>query len=136
MLSGSAKISIEEIGLSTSSPALSRGSSSPFHPIAPELFSFSPPFNSVAISDQFPDDISPGSKFALLRLGGSEIPEVARELHVSGSGQPRWERPRSTESSDGAGLFENSIFDSVDDSSSCGASYDRVGGATVDSDPS
>lgn len=112
--------SVEEIGLSTCSLALCNGRSSPFHPIAPELFS--PVFNSVAISDQLPDDISPESKFALLRLGGSGIPEVARVLHVSGSGQLRWGRPRSTESSEGAGLCEKSIFDSVDGSSSCGAS--------------
>ena len=97
----------------------------------PELFS--PLFNAVAISDQFPDDISPESKFALLKLGGFEIPEVAWELRVSGSGQLRWKRRTrsSTESSNTAGFSENSIFDLW-----CGGSYDRVGGATVDSDAS
>ena len=105
--SGSAKISIEEIGLSTSWLALC-GGTSPLHSIAPELFS--PPFNSVAISDQLPDDNSPESKFAVLRVGGSGIPEVATVLHDSGSGQLRWERPGSTERSP------------EEESSSCGAS--------------
>ena len=112
MLSGSAKISIEDIGLSTSWLALCEGSSSPLHSIAPELLLlrlralnplFSPPFDSVAISDQFPDDISPKPKFVLSRLGESGTPEVATVFHDSGSGQLRWERSRSIDSSEEAG---------------------------------
>ena len=112
MLSGSAKISIEEIGLSISWLALCKGGSSPLPSIAPELLPlrlralnplFSPSFDSVIISDQLPDDISPEPKVALLRLGGSGTPEVATIFQDSGSGQLRWGRPRSIDSSDEAG---------------------------------
>ena len=113
LLSGSDKISIEETGLSTSWLDLRKDGSPPLHPMALELLPlrlramislFSPAFDSVvAISDQLPDDISPEPKFALLRLGGSEIPEVGTVLHDSGSGQLRWGGPRSVECSEGAG---------------------------------